>query len=102
MSLKTRVTDGIRTRDIRNHNPQRNSECRALSSNRWARSRGKAQAQSSVGVPGPETPTLPDWLVEARAHLREHYAHDGLSESCLWALYAAGFGIVGDLDIDAA
>lgn len=47
-------------------------------------------------------PVLPDWLQEARAHLREHYPHDGLSESCLWALYAAGFGIVGDIDIDAA
>jgi hypothetical protein len=42
---------------------------------------------------------LPTWLEEARSHLREHYPHDGLSESCLWALFAAGFGIVDTPEI---
>lgn len=34
---------------------------------------------------------LPAWLEEARAHLREHYPHDGLAESVLWALHGVGF-----------
>lgn len=41
---------------------------------------------------------LPAWLEESRAHLREHYPHDGLAESVLWALYAAGFALVYDGD----
>jgi len=33
----------------------------------------------------------PDWLEEARAHLREHYPHDGVSLSVLYELLGAGF-----------
>lgn len=43
-----------------------------------------------------ERKELPVWLEEARAHLREHYPHDGLSESVLWALYACGFDLTDD------
>lgn len=40
--------------------------------------------------------TLPPWLTEARAYLREHYAADGLVESLLWTLHGLGF----DFDLD--
>lgn len=43
--------------------------------------------------------SLPAWLDEARAHLRENYPLDGVAESVLWTLYAAGFGIV-DPELD--
>lgn len=33
----------------------------------------------------------PSWLAVATAHLRKHYPHDGLAESCLWQLHASGF-----------
>lgn len=38
-------------------------------------------------------PVLPAWLTEARDHVRQHYPGDGLTESVLWALHAAGFGV---------
>lgn len=98
MGLKTRVIDGVRTRDNRNHNPQANSEFQALSFSERAYERDETHSKSRVGVPGPET-ELPAWLGEARTHLREHYPHDGLSESVLWTLYAAGFGIADTSEI---
>ena len=52
---------------------------------------------NSVHAPGP----LPEWLAVARAHLREHYPHDGLSESVLWALYARGFEMAVTIGDDA-
>lgn len=40
--------------------------------------------------------TPPAWLLEAREHLRANYPADGLAESVLWALAAAGFNIPDD------
>lgn len=55
MSLKTRVIDGVRTRDNRNHNPVACLSLQILSSVGWALPGIKKPANASIGVPGTET-----------------------------------------------
>lgn len=69
MTRKTRVTDGARTRDNRNHNPPTNSRYQALTSDSWAQAGAKNPANAPVGVPGPETQFDPGAAVEVTAGL---------------------------------
>jgi hypothetical protein len=51
----SRVTDGVRTRDNRNHNPLSELELRALTSIRCHKSVAGSLVRTGVVVPGPET-----------------------------------------------
>lgn len=53
--LKTRVTDGVRTRDNRNHNPPSKPDNQRVRSFLWAWAGAENPSKDSVGVPGPET-----------------------------------------------
>ncbi len=57
----SRVIDGDRTRDNRNHNPLSELWFRAFRAIREARKRGERLRNASVGVPGPST--APETLV---------------------------------------
>jgi hypothetical protein len=52
---KTRVTDGVRTRDNRNHNPPRKKRYRALGLVWWALTGADKRGLARVSVPGPRT-----------------------------------------------
>lgn len=54
-SLKSRVTDGIRTRDIRNHNPPLKKWLRALRSLCRASACAEKRCRSCVGAPGADS-----------------------------------------------
>ena len=49
-----RVTDGARTRDVRNHNPLSELRYRALRLADWALERVQKRIRARVGAPGPE------------------------------------------------
>lgn len=50
---KNRVSDGVRTRDNRNHNPRGKEEDQRLSAVPWATAGTEALGNSGAGVPGP-------------------------------------------------
>lgn len=53
--LKSRVSDGDRTRDNRNHNPVRKKEFRALAVISRAHGIVESRSESHEAVPGPGT-----------------------------------------------
>lgn len=55
MNRKSRVIDGVRTRDNRNHNPPRKKRFQLLTTILRALASAKKQRFARVGAPGPES-----------------------------------------------